>query len=268
MTREDIAVEATAVDARGDVAHEALRAWVAEDTKGWLWGQEREISPVLCDTVYGDGLKLFRLTTINSRPNYYVVRGDSSWAAELDPDAKTGTDFRDVLDQVLGDIEAQFGRALPEEAEFDDEDGAWLDEDGAPVEKAEWPALDDETGTAWDEIAWPDHVARDTPQAQESVMTDQKTHPDHPDYPYAGREGYGFTVHMQDSDSDGGFGPEVASCTFGEWCDANADGFPPEEFERIRREIEENGASIVAGFVGHGARLGKEPLEPTVAPRV
>lgn len=152
-----------------DALHEALRAAVEVPTKGTLWTRESTFVPALLDTVYGDGRALFWLTTVNSRPAYYVVRGDSSWEVEDDHplpaddlpdhaddgDAPEPVDFRDREDRIVDAIEGQFGTARIDEVEFEDRHGREPGPSDSLVDMP-WPALDCEGGTFWGRLGWPD----------------------------------------------------------------------------------------------------------------
>lgn len=145
--------------ARGEPLQEALRAWVASHTKGTLWTQEYTIAPALCDTIYGDGTRLFSLTTINSRPNYYVIRGDSTWTEAFEQ--RPGVDFGEFTDQIRDDLEAQFGSGRPDDEAKEDRNGRWRHYETGQFlpDPAPWPALDDDMGVSWGSMDWPDHLA-------------------------------------------------------------------------------------------------------------
>lgn len=57
--------------------HEELRAIIEIPVSGKFWGMDYTITPLLIDTVFGDGKKLFWIMPLMSRPNYYVIRVDS-----------------------------------------------------------------------------------------------------------------------------------------------------------------------------------------------
>ena len=49
-----------------------------------LWGQPQKIKPCLIEQTHGDGMQLVHLTPIDTRPNYYVLRIDSSINIDVD----------------------------------------------------------------------------------------------------------------------------------------------------------------------------------------
>jgi hypothetical protein len=132
---------------REDAVHASLRAAISVPTWRYLWipADGFEFIPELCDTIYGDGRALFKLTTLNSRPRFYVIRADSSWSDSnycID-----GPTFGEFVDDICWDLEDQFGPARLD-SEEDDPD---IIADGAYP----WPALNDEGGTAWGRMDWP-----------------------------------------------------------------------------------------------------------------
>jgi len=73
-----------------------------------FWGQRRRITPRLVDRVFGDGKQIIGFTSIAQRPDYYVVRVDSS----LDLTGHTDDRKRDIYehtDEIITAIKDQFG---------------------------------------------------------------------------------------------------------------------------------------------------------------
>lgn len=106
-----------------------------------MWGQKRFVTPRLCSTVFGNGLRLIYFTPINTRPNWYIIRVDSRWSLsnwETNPRLKAPYDW---VDDVCEALEDEFGR--PE------------DEDGKRRADAKWPCADLDTGFSWGEEPWP-----------------------------------------------------------------------------------------------------------------
>ena len=120
-----------------------LQPIVEAEQDGYLWGEHYRITPALLPWFYGDGEALFALTTINSRPWFYVIRGDSSWRVETDRTNRTGPDFRDLCDDIIEDLREVFGNGdLCEICDADDRDH---DE----CECQPWPAVDATDGCSW-----------------------------------------------------------------------------------------------------------------------
>jgi hypothetical protein len=86
------------------VAGLTMEQWIAKETtkrQTTWWGESCEIEPVICSTVFGDGLQLAYLGTIDQRPNYWLIRIDSK--TDLNAD-----DFN--FETLLEPLENEFGR--------------------------------------------------------------------------------------------------------------------------------------------------------------
>lgn len=131
---------------RDDAIHAALRTAVCVPTKRYLWVPADAITfiPALSDTIYGDGRALFKLTTIHSRPQFYVIRCDSGWDWS---NWSSGVNFGDAVEDICWDLEDQFGSAR---LDSEEDDPAIIAEGENP-----WPVLNDEDGTAWHRMDWP-----------------------------------------------------------------------------------------------------------------
>lgn len=98
-------------DASADDLHKRLKAAVEIEERAYLWVPADAITfvPPVLSTVYGDGRALFRITTINDRPAYWIVRGDSGWQVEDYAAPDDAPDFGDFTDEILTDLEEEFG---------------------------------------------------------------------------------------------------------------------------------------------------------------
>jgi hypothetical protein len=157
--------ELSALSEKAIDPHAQLKALIEVPTKRYLWtpADEIEFVPRVLSKFYGDGRALFAVTTCNNRPAYWVVRGDSSWSL-CDSHAPDGaTEFIELIDDILTDLEDEFGRArcgysganlyLPRE-----ERGCDCEECAEP-EEASWPQVDDENGCSWGRVDWPSDFA-------------------------------------------------------------------------------------------------------------
>lgn len=145
--------------AENDPVHEALRKAVCIPEKAYLWtpADMVEFTPALSSTVYGDGRALIGLTTINSRPRYYVIRIDSRIEVGSDMNAPDGApELWDIIDDIAIDLEEEFGCGDPTNlGEWCDERG-WVDQEtGEPLPEPEWPEFDDRDGKSWWRMDWP-----------------------------------------------------------------------------------------------------------------
>lgn len=136
-----------------DDVHAMLRAAVCVPTKRCLWVPEDAITfvPALLTKIYGDGRALWHLATINQRPAFYVIRGDSAWV-QSNWSTSPEIHFGEMTDVIYDDLEAEFGSARLD----GEEDDAELLTDG----KYAWPALDDEGGCGWAQVDWPKEFDR------------------------------------------------------------------------------------------------------------
>lgn len=132
-----------------------LRALIEKRRKTRLWGQTYMVTPKLVAEIFGDGTQLLGLQPLNTRPNYYVVRIDSSWHTS---NGDGPPNLHDHLDEIYAAIEAEFGSAecgycgghYGGDPETDCEGCK-----GSKWEEGAWPKLDDECGSSWFEMDWP-----------------------------------------------------------------------------------------------------------------
>ena len=135
-----------------------LKAAIEVEFIGGLWvaGDSGPMTPYVCEAVQGDGMHLLKISTINQRPNYHVIRVDSSFNPVRDRyyDERYGeaAEICEIIDDLLTLIEEECGSGRPYE------EG---DEDYDPVTDGEgygardpWPAIDDRDGCGWGEIRW------------------------------------------------------------------------------------------------------------------
>ncbi len=105
---------------RPDRINKALKAAQKPLTRHlWTPADAITFTPHVSENVYGDGRALFGIATINSRPAYWIIRGDSGWSSGYDcnaPDA--ATDIAEFIDQITMDIGYEFGDAEDEPYEW------------------------------------------------------------------------------------------------------------------------------------------------------
>ena len=97
-------------DASTDDLHKRLKAAVEVETTNYLWVPADAITfvPPVLSTVYGDGRALFTISTINDRPAYWIVRGDSGWQVQDYHAPDDAPDFGDFTDDILTDLPERF----------------------------------------------------------------------------------------------------------------------------------------------------------------
>jgi hypothetical protein len=129
-----------------------LRLAMCKRMRRHLWTPADAVTfvPALSDRLYGNGRALLGLTTINSRPRYYILRIDSTWSIDSDPDAPDGAAlWVDRIDAISFALEEEFGCGRYEGGEESDETEKGRDR------RRKWPAYDDENGCSWWRMDWP-----------------------------------------------------------------------------------------------------------------
>lgn len=121
-----------------DPVNKALQEHYATPRRVKFWGQEYDIVPAVCDTIFGDGRRLMYVEPLNTRPNYYVVQVDSTWILDR---------MGDKIDDVMIVLEERFGQGWPEP------------EDGEEQVHNEFPAVSDDCGCSWGRVDWPADIA-------------------------------------------------------------------------------------------------------------
>ena len=114
--------------------------------------------PQVLPEVFGDGRALFAFSTINTRPAYWIIRGDSGWATCFDAPGGGGKDFGNFVDPVLEALEEHFGVAELGEHFERDCDGRAIDpQTGALLAEAEvsYPVVNYGCGCFWSRLDWP-----------------------------------------------------------------------------------------------------------------
>lgn len=130
--------------------HAKLRKAICKRTRRYLWTPADMVTfvPALSNRLYGDGKALLGLTTINSRPRFYVLRIDSAWAIEMDQSAPDEAEqLVDCIDAFAFALEDEFGRGR-----YDDDEP---ETERARDQRRKWPAYDDESGCSWWRMDWP-----------------------------------------------------------------------------------------------------------------
>jgi hypothetical protein len=143
--------------------HAKLRRALERRQKSYLWTPEDAITfiPRVLPVIYGDGRALFALTTINQRPAYWIIRGDSAWGCGLDRESGDGPDFAEFSDEFLTDLEEAFGNGR---CSYSGTSLFWPRreriadcqcEECTDRFVARWPMVDGGGGCSWSRIDWP-----------------------------------------------------------------------------------------------------------------
>jgi hypothetical protein len=152
-----------------DPVHDSLTAAYSKPITRCLWTKADAVTftrPVL-KKAFGDGRALFHFTTMNDRPKYWVIRGDSNWGCADLHQPDDAPDFGDFTDEIIDEIIDEFGTAR---CGYSGENLRWPVEErschcencqGAgeygPItpEDVEFPAIDPENGCSWGRLKWP-----------------------------------------------------------------------------------------------------------------
>lgn len=116
------------------ILDEALIAKLTRKKRTTLWSVPCAHQPYFVRAALGDGNRLAAITPLNTRPNYYLIRVDSTWSLKWREDVEC---LANHIDEICEAIEDEVGRKY----EFDEDRG---EDTHQP-----WPNLDDEAGVAW-----------------------------------------------------------------------------------------------------------------------
>jgi hypothetical protein len=119
-----------------DRATKRLRALIERAERCTFWGRPYTITPRLIARVFGDGLHLLCITPLATRPNYFVVRVDSSTIDPGDPFPESSE--VSLLEDIMCAAEEEYGTFGDDEER--DEDG-W--------ESRPFPVTDWGIGCTW-----------------------------------------------------------------------------------------------------------------------
>lgn len=123
-----------------------LRKFIERRQTAYLWGQPQSITPRLCGRVFGDGRQLIVVSPIMFRPNYFVVRIDSSWSTS-NWDRDNPMTPSEWIDDILDAISEEFVE-WPWAKEYG---LRWSDDERDDCQSE----IDWSDGLEWGEMQWP-----------------------------------------------------------------------------------------------------------------
>lgn len=102
-----------------------------------FWGQKTTITPALVDEVNGDGLQIVYLSSIYTRPNYYILKIDSSIILDNDESLsdEDQSEYGTVLEMLLRMIGDQYDDI---DRYTDGADCKYYDPDDEDIEPSEY----------------------------------------------------------------------------------------------------------------------------------
>lgn len=132
----------------------------------WVPADAITFTPQVLQQTFGDGRALFGVGTINSRPAYWIVAGDSSWECGRDPQAVDGATYiGEHIDDILSALEEEFGsadRACPCECgEYEYSGGRYrCPRTGQFLSERDinFPTVNYGGGCHWFRMDWPDDI--------------------------------------------------------------------------------------------------------------
>lgn len=142
----------------GDLLNiDMLKDAIEKEFIGTLWvkGDRGPLTPFVCATSFGDGMHLLKISTINQRPNYHVVRVCSSWRESYGSNpwsAIRGETIGDHIDDIISAIEEECGERYLEDVDCPTCGPSGEDcrcDGGRP-----WPAIQADDGCMWGNIEW------------------------------------------------------------------------------------------------------------------
>ncbi|WP_292231025.1 hypothetical protein [Brevundimonas sp.] len=150
--------------AADDDIHQRLAAIIEVPHNAYLWvpADAIDFTPRVLPIIYGDGRALFRITTINDRPRWWMIRGCSTWGCGDDRDDAAGPDFGELTDDILTDMEGAFGNARCSYSGSSlryprDERIQWCQCEECDDEEtlSAFPEVDGNGGCSWSRTDWP-----------------------------------------------------------------------------------------------------------------
>ena len=139
----------------GDLLNlQMLKEAIERPFLGTLWteGDSGILTPFVCECSFGDGLKLLAISTINQRPNYHVVRVDSSWDVS---NWSYAHNVGEHIDEIITGIEDECGPAGDYLDDPCDNCGDTCCKCGPDFDlRAAWPSIDPDDGCSWGFVCW------------------------------------------------------------------------------------------------------------------
>lgn len=122
------------------------RAKVEVPYKTRWWGSDYTCDPRFVDQALGDGNVLLGLQPLNTRPNYYVIRIDSSWHLSCcrECEDKCPDELIDHLEEIYEAIDEEYCDV--DSIRYSNENDI---EEGEEPDSDKWPALDLYCGSSW-----------------------------------------------------------------------------------------------------------------------
>ncbi len=131
-------------EGRGMIDIDRAKVEVAYQTR--FWGCDCTCDPRFVEQALGDGNVLIGLQPLSARPNYYVIRVDSTWhlyGCRVCP-GRCPDEITEHLEEIYSAIEEEYGEV--ESVRYNNEND--LPEGEAP-DSDDWPVLNLDCGSSW-----------------------------------------------------------------------------------------------------------------------
>lgn len=86
---------------------ETIMKYYGRERETKMWGQKHTIKPEIIENIQGDGMQAVYLTPLDTRPNYYVLRIDSSIDIDSEELVVCGGEEIDLCEMLLRMIEEE-----------------------------------------------------------------------------------------------------------------------------------------------------------------
>lgn len=136
---------------------------VREHLSLWVKGDTPPFTPALLPHRFGDGRALFAISTLNQRPRYWVIQGDSGWTVGSEPGE---SEISEHVDDILSALEDHFGNAACSYSGNNLLQPKCVRKLCCKCEdclngkfRASWPMVYANGGCSWSRLAWPDGFA-------------------------------------------------------------------------------------------------------------
>ena len=110
------------------------------------WGSDCTCDPRFVTEALGNGDMLVGIQPLNTRPNYYVIRVDSSWHLQgcRECEGDCPDELVEHIDEITDSIEDEYGE-VGQIREFNEHELL----NGETPDSDDWPALSEDSGVAW-----------------------------------------------------------------------------------------------------------------------
>lgn len=120
-----------------------------------FWGNEHNITPTVAKEYCGDGRQLLWFQPLNTRPDYYLIRIDSSWTVDSSDEwyKRLDEDILEALIDEFSEKEREREYLAEDLRERGIEPDGWNTDLAGNEKRLGFPVLSLDSGYGWDSIA-------------------------------------------------------------------------------------------------------------------